>query len=144
MRYVHTGTLTGTIPAEKVGLAQDYLARDDMTKYFTMWNKDLKDVVLYIRWNLSANGHDYTVEAITTRVLDEAELTVLNDWVSGQNSDGLGEGFEQQPFAEIREEGGSSWSWDDGDEDEDDVYGGMISFDWKTNDVDFRLFEPAN
>ena len=34
------------------------------------------------------------------RELTEQELEKLSDWISGQNSDGLGEGFEQQDFAE--------------------------------------------
>lgn len=144
MRYIHTGKLVDAIPAEKVGLAQDYLAQDDMTKYFTMWEKDLEDVVLYIRWNLSANGHDYTIEAITTRELTEKELHSLNEWAHGQNSDGLGEGFEQQDFARVGGHDREDYYHSMGGYDEEESEGHMASFDWETNEVDFRPFEPAN
>lgn len=137
MRYVHTGKLTDTIPAGLVAEAAEYLAEDDMTPYFTMWEKDLEDVVLYVRWNLSANGRDYTIEAITTRELTDKELHALNEWAHGQNSDGLGENFEQQPFAWIGEEDGPYFS-----EDEEEDGGRMVSFDWETNEVSFRPLEP--
>jgi hypothetical protein len=124
-RYRTTGQLTGTIDREDVGLAQAYLAQDDMTQY--VYPAELAAVVAHVEWHLDANGHDYRVDVKTTEKLGEAGLKDLASWISGQNSDGLGESFEQQAFAE--REG----------EDEDDWE--MVSFDWKTNDSALTLLD---
>lgn len=170
LRYRTTGSLTGTIPAEAVGLAQDYLTNDDMTQYLDD-NRypTLKDVIGHIRWHLNADGHTWYVEALAYRELTVVELEGLAQWVSGQNSDGLGEGFEQQDFCWVEEdEPDEDCSHCDGTgeytaEDEDDeleaptgspcsecdgngtIYGSegghMISFDWQTNECTFKRVE---
>lgn len=121
--YQTTGTLTGYIDSDNVPAAQNYLRRDNMTQYVAP-NAGLEGVLEFIEWTLHSDGHGYHVTAVTNRELTEAELARLSSEVSGQNSDGLGEGFEQQAFAEL-------------EEDEDFEYGGMettmISFDWETN-----------
>lgn len=125
--YRTEGVLTGTIERENLAEAQAYLTEDDMTQFL---DEPLKSAVALIRWNLNSDGNSYYVEAICHRELDDAELKQLADWTSGQNSDGLGEGFEQQDFA-----------WDRGDSYDDDEYdedGSMISFDWQTNDSTFE------
>lgn len=155
MIYETKGTLTGTIAPENVSRAQEYLTEDDMTQYL---DDELKGVVLFQQWQLGADGHHYTVIAVTSRELAEDELKLLADNTSGQNSDGLGESFEQQDFAETH---------DEGEEDCDDCEGGgyiisdeglsagcercdgqgfferenygMISFDWQTNDSTYTL-----
>jgi hypothetical protein len=117
--YRTTGTLTGTIERDNVGLAQDYLRQDNMAQYL---DEPLRSLVVRLEWNLHNDGHNYHVEAICNRELTDDELRVLSLEVSGQNSDGLGESFEQQDFAEQY------------DEDEEDCDGYvMVSFDWKTN-----------
>jgi hypothetical protein len=123
--YRTTGTLTGTIEADNVGLAQDYLRQDNMAQYL---DEPLRSAVVRLEWNLHNDGHNYHVEAICNRELTEDELSDLSDEVSGQNSDGLGEGFEQQDFAEITTEDANYF-----DDDETDAEYSMISFDWKTN-----------
>src|SRR3982750_2822021 len=96
--YRSTGTLTGYIEkGENLRAAQEYLQSDDMTQYL---EGDLKVKVERIQWYLAGDGHSYYVEAITRVPLDPSDLKELADWVSGQNSDGMGEGFEQQEFAE--------------------------------------------
>ena len=133
--YRTTGKLTGTIERENVGLAQGYLAEDSMAQYL---DPPLEGVVEVLTWTLDGNGRDYKVEAFTTRELTEAELKQLASEVSGQNSDGLGEGFEQQAFAEIDAgDCGDCDSCENGYSCGEDSYGGMISFDWKTNDSTF-------
>lgn len=126
--YRTTGTLTGYIEPENVSAAQAYLQNDDMTQYL----EGLP--VERIQWYLDSDGHNYYVEAITSRLLRPSELENLSSWVSGQNSDGLGEGFEQQDFAEERYD----VEYED-DEDEYDTDGyRMISFDWETNNSVLR------
>lgn len=127
--YQSTGQLTDAIPHEHVEAAQAYLAQDDMTQYV---DESIAGAVERVEWRLHHNGRDYTVEAVTSRELTDDELRVLAEWTSGQNSDGLGECFEQQDFAWV--EG------PDPDEDEDEDYyedGHMVSFDWKTNKSTF-------
>jgi hypothetical protein len=118
--YRSTGTLTGYIERESVSLAQAYLTDDDMTQFL---DDSIKESIERVQWYLDSNGHDYYVEAIAKRELTDDELRVLAEWVSGQNSDGLGESFEQQSWAEQEGEDEDDWS--------------MISFDWKTNDSKF-------
>ena len=76
--------------------AQQYLSSDDMAQYLP---DELKDVVTSVDWTLDdeASGH---VSVKTTRDLTDGEKDALEDWIEGQNYDGLGEGFEQQKFAE--------------------------------------------
>jgi len=143
--YETKGTLTGTIEPENILKAQAYLTDDDMTRYLTSDSDTpwAKGVVELIRWNLSANGHDYTVTVFALRELTEGELKQLSSWVSGQNSDGLGEGFEQQEFAENHDgECGECWACEVGDACEND-YAGMISFDWEKNKLPFAQVVTA-
>jgi NAD-dependent SIR2 family protein deacetylase len=150
--YRSTGTLTGTIYHSNVEEARNYLRQDDMTQFL---DPPLAGVVERIEWSLEYNGHDYYVEAVTKRALKKNELKELAMWTSGQNSDGLGEGFEQQAFAEKHGSGeevsctvcyGTGYCCDDHDDEctecgglgyyDDD--GGMISFDWKSNNSTFN------
>jgi hypothetical protein len=157
--YRTEGTLTGFIQTKNIGLAQDYLTQDNMTKYL---DEPLQGVVEHIQWHLHGDGHKYYVEAFVNRELTDDELKQLADWTSGQNSDGLGEGFEQQEFAEDEgDEDADCYNCDgsgqvetasvqSGEESEvedcptcdgagyfEAEHGGMISFDWKTNKSTF-------
>ena len=156
--YETKGHLTGTIAPENVSAAQAYLTEPNMADYL---DEPLRGVVLFQQWQLDANGHDYKVIAVTNRELTEAELKLLADNTSGQNSDGHGEGFEQQDFAWDEDESyeencgycsgrGTVTEVDDGDITERDcdecdgagVFGAdgegrMISFDWETNDCTY-------
>lgn len=134
--YRTAGSLTGTIKAENVEEAQEYLTDDAMAKYL---DEPLKSVVERLEWRLSTNGHDYVIEAVTTRKLKAKELKQLADEVSGQNSDGLGEGFEQQDFAQSNDECDGCDQCEAYPFDVCENGWAMISFDWKTNDSVFAL-----
>lgn len=135
--YETRGQLTnGGIEPENVAKAQAYLTNDHNGKPLNMqqYLDPSLEAVILLRWFLDGNGLDYRVEAICSRELNDDELKALASEISGQNSDGLGEGFEQQDFA-WNEEGHDC----DSDCDECDGYGCedggvMVSFDWKTND----------
>ncbi len=116
--YTTSGTLTN--PVNDLDSARAYLAEDDMTQYAPA-GLPIHDV----RWDLLDEG-SWKVTVVTDRELTEAESAEISEWISGQNSDGLGEGFEQQPFAEHCEY--DRW----GNMDEDSYV--MSSFDWETND----------
>lgn len=130
--YQTTGTLTDTILEENVEAAQAFLTDDDMTQY--IHPDALQEAVDKIEWKLHDDGHTYHITAVTNRTLGPTELGELGSWVSGQNSDGLGESFEQQDFAWYDEEcgecGDNGWGCECG-------LGHMISFDWKTNQSTF-------
>lgn len=99
--------------------AQDYLSDDDMTKYLINDSSNsLKSKISSIEWILDTeiSGH---IDLETTEKLTTEELKNISEWVSGQNSDGIGEGFEQQNFASY---------WDDE----------CASFDWRTNAYKFE------
>lgn len=82
-------------PVNDFEAAQAYLSDDDMTQYIP---DELKDVVKDVKWELDdeESGH---ISFKTTRELTAEESKKMSDWIDGQNSDGLGEGFEQQDFA---------------------------------------------
>lgn len=132
--YRTAGSLT--TPVSDLAAARTYLAAEDMggMTQFVQYasHPGLQEVVFHIRWGLEDEGSWY-VEVITERTLTPEESTALSEWISGQNSDGLGEGFEQQPWAE---HGGG---YDDY-EDEDEDYS-MSSFDWQTNDCPLTLIK---
>ena len=76
---------------------QDELAEDEnMADYLP---DELKPKIASVEWNVTgAQGRLYGKISCELRApLTDSEQAVLADWISGQNSDGLGEGFEQRP-----------------------------------------------
>lgn len=127
-------------PVNDFDEAAAYLEEDNMLEYFSD-NAAIKNKLDGIYWILDdTESGRIIVEAY--KPLDENELAVLSDYIKGQNSDGLGEGFEQQEFADYdinsyNEYGeyDQSLAWED-DYEEDWV---MASFDWKYNDYKLEL-----
>ncbi len=85
------------------------------------------------------SSHIGKITLVTTREFTEKELDFVSDYVRGQNSDGLGEGFEQTfEVDNHRNYNQHNYNYVDGEEDEtDDDYMEMASFDWKTNKYKF-------
>lgn len=48
-----------------------------------------------IKWHIDENTETYTVNATYPGTIEDTELEQLQQWISGQNSDGLGESLEQ-------------------------------------------------
>ena len=77
---------------------------DTMAMYF--WcidpktDETIKNKLLTIRWGVEEiRGQLYgCVEVTSTAPLNAVERMAMREWISGQNSDGLGEGFEQRPI----------------------------------------------
>lgn len=108
--------------------ASKYLTEDSMIAYLKTDSripKELVNKLIDITWRLKTESSG-CIDLLTKEELTTKELSFISDWVSGQNSDGLGEGFEQQDFACYPDE-----------EDEDEYI--MASFDWETNDYEFTL-----
>ena len=82
-------------PVNDFDAAQAYLSDDDMTQYLP---DELKEPISSVEWQLD-DDETGRVVVKTNRELTEDEAQSLKDWIDGQNSDGLGEGFEQQEFA---------------------------------------------
>ena len=124
-----------------IDAAQAYLSEADMLEYFD--NEAIKRKLKSIDWILEDDVSGY-IEVISNEELSDDELEEIADYIKGQNSDGLGEGFSSQDFAnydanlyalsgeEIRE------YEEDGDLEEDWI---MASFDWDRNDYVLELVE---
>lgn len=141
--YTYETEFNLAAPVNDINAAQEYLLEDDMTKYLTQGIKreasrdkvdDFSDVIISIKW-LLYDAQSGVIRLQSSRPLNQNELDFVSDWISGQNSDGLGEGFEQQDFA---------WMPYDDDDDDDEYYsddGEMASFDWKTNNYKLHLVQ---
>lgn len=70
-----------------------------MEQFFSA-NADVESKLKSIIWNFEEyNGKLYGVTTVElTDAIDDKGIADLKGWISGQNSDGLGEGFEQQDF----------------------------------------------
>lgn len=126
-------------PVIDVSAAQEYLSKDDMTKYLksdSRINDSTKEKISKITWILRDDQYGY-IELETTDEMLDLELSNISNWVSGQNSDGMGEGFEQQDFANYQLENG--WGYDEDEYDDYNEDWVMASFDWRTNDYKFEL-----
>lgn len=129
-------------PVCDVYAARDYLAAEDMTVYLREDKRcaSVSDSVASINWILREDDGGY-IELRTIREFTTEELAIVSEWVSGQNSDGLGEGFEQQSFAcynandpEIRIRWKDYYTYDD-----DEECWVTASFDWKRNEYLFEF-----
>lgn len=119
-----------TEPVSDTLAAYKYLISDDMTKYLLAdglgYNK-----VTNIRWELVSATHGYIL-VDTEGELTEEESASISEWISGQCSDGLGEGFEQQDFAHYPCDC-TYWTEDFWDEN-----WATASFDWETNEYKLK------
>ena len=134
--YVYRTYFTLVACVNDLSAAQVYLTEDDMTVYLKDDNRipeNVRNAVEKIEWHLTdeCSGN---IELQTNRALSADELKPISEFVSGQNSDGLGEGFEQQEFANYEDEGLEGY--DESDWDNEWI---MASFDWKTNEYIFEF-----
>ena len=119
--------------------AKAYLEEENMLYFFYDSTFDSKLDSIY--WKLD-NEYSGRVIVTANQELNDLELKKLSDFILAQNADGLGEGFEQQDFANydaalIDDYGNenSELAWAD-DYEEDWV---MASFDWKHNEYPLTL-----
>lgn len=116
--------------------AAKYLKEDNMVQYIKgdiTVPEDVQTSIISIDWILKELDSGY-IELKTNKALSAKELESISEWVSGQCSDGLGEGFEQQDFANYQDEGLSGY--DESDWDDEWI---MASFDWQTNKYIFEF-----
>jgi hypothetical protein len=105
-------------PVSSVNDARAFLREHGSGVHQYIYPEPAKEGVHSVTWDLLSD-HEWEVMLIADHPLGPQQLNLLSTWISGQNSDGLGEGFEQQPFAEIELDEEDDWA--------------MASFDWQTN-----------
>ena len=143
VKYITTFNLSNSVANSKMGEANQYLQEDNMTKYliadlkYYKHDKSEIDKIIDIEWRLDSPNRGRIV-LMSSFDLSEDTLAKVSEWVKGQNSDGLGEGFEQQDWGEIE----PMYGCPIGDEEEDEYiddysYQEMYSFDWYTNNYIF-------
>jgi hypothetical protein len=100
-----------TLPVKDLDKAREYLA-EDVAKYL---RKEIEaaneqalseispDNIVSLKWELDneQSGH---ITLLTKSPLTDNQLKAVSGFISGQNSDGLGAGFEQGDFAEYYDE----------------------------------------
>lgn len=119
--YKTRGRLTE--PVSDLDDARAYLRQlqSELRMASVIYPDEAKDGVHSVTWDLLDDEH-WEVTLVADHPLENTQLELLADWISGQNSDGIGESFEQQPFAEHEDE----------DDDGEIVYH-TSSFDWEEN-----------
>lgn len=121
--------------------ANDYLQEEDMTKFLKSDLPLIADGILHIQWEMTGSNKGVVV-LTTSKKLTDKELSDISEWIKGQNSDGIGEGFEQQHFACYTEKEYDEYQGYCLNYDEDEENGGSIiqvSFDCETNDYELKL-----
>ena len=81
--------------------AKEYLLADDMTEYY---DGAQSEYIRSIKWVLEGDQSG-VIYIETCARLNRQGLSELKSWIDGQNSDGLGEGFEQQEFISLSSKG---------------------------------------
>lgn len=119
-----------TNPVNDIRKAQKYLD-DDYSSMLRIFNDETdeygdNDPIIDWRWYLKDENSGFFLYQ-TYRELTPVEIKNLGEVTLGQASDGLGEGFSQQPFA-LYDVEYNAGSYDD--EYEDTV---MAEFDWEDN-----------
>lgn len=133
-RYIYAAFFNLMAPVVDLEAAQRYLTAEDMTQHLGFADEqDIEE----IRWELEYPDSGRII-AIAGRQQSQAELERLSSWIAGQNSDGLGEGFEQQDFAFYPDEDANCY-YDGEDEFFEEEEYVMASFDWRTNDYSLVL-----
>ena len=117
--------------------ARQYLAADDMTKYLIEDKRasSCKNKIKSIKWILKDSASGY-IDLETTDTLSDEELNNISNWVRAQHSDGIGEGFTDQPFATYEDEGLEGY---EGSEWDNEMI--IVEFDWTTNDYKFERMD---
>jgi len=155
--YVYRTKFNLVYPVKDFEEATDYLERSSrivsnaLKGDSSIFDEDSLYVVKSIEWVLEGEYYpDYGyIELITYEKLEPSILSKISEWVRGQNSDGLGEGFEQQQFAEriVDPDGGviepdEEENYYDLAEDENSDYSWeMASFCWRSDSYEFELYD---
>lgn len=142
--------LTAPVRPDLFKAAQDYLYEDNIVEYIDGYSNELdslKKHIKSIRFCLKDIDNGY-IEVQVYKKLNQLERDVVSEYISGQCSDGIGEGFSCQDFANYDD---SIVDWDcdkykpelafEDDYEENWI---MVEFDWKCNKYELHLHSTAN
>lgn len=135
--FIYRTLFALTAPVTDILDANVYLHEEDMTIYLKDDNsisEDVRNAVEKIEWTLKDESSGY-IELKTIRELSDTELKSISEFVSDQTSDGIGEGFESQSFAQYEDEGLDGYEGSDWD---DEII--TASFEWPNE----FIFEKVN
>lgn len=128
--------------------ANEYLQEENMLNFLKSDFKEIESIFKELYWKLSDKKKGF-ITLTTSRELTKEESAKISKWINGQCSDGLGEGFEQQDFAcytekdeimyDLKKRGIYSIDLGPGEDEPDDSYNTICSFDWESNDYQLRL-----
>ena len=148
--YIYTTNFYLKNSVLDIDSANEYLHEDNMVNYLRSDFKNLSNIFETLEWNL-IDKQKGIITLTTNRLLNKEEGDKISKWINGQCSDGLGEGFEQQDFAcyterdeilyDLRKRGIYSIDLGCGEDEPDDSYVIVCSFDWKNNDYELKLQE---
>lgn len=116
---------------------------ENMTKCLKSDFSKISDKIIKIEWKLTKADQGIVV-LNTEEKLSKETLNEISGWIQGQNSDGIGENFEQEYFASYTEREwdqsrGYNLSYED-DENNGDCLT-VCEFDWRTNQYELELQE---
>lgn len=117
--------------------AKDYLLED--TDLLTgLINERLgcksDPIITKIEWKLTNLDKGF-VQIETNKPLNDVQKMKVSEFISGQCSDGLGEGFEQAFAYHLVDDFADPYN-----EDEDEGYYVMPSFDWEKNEYELEEY----
>ena len=138
--YVYFTNFNLTENVNNLNDAQYYLKEENMTNILKndIKKENFKNKIENIEWDLKTEDSG-TIKVITNDKLTDEESEFISEWISNQNADGIGEGFEQQPFANYIDN-----SWNGADPCDDNYEEGdyiMASFDWQKNEYKLELLD---
>ena len=75
------------------------LNEENMAEYFD-GSKSLREILTSVEYDVERIDHALygRIDVTTKRLMTAKERTEIIDWITGQNSDGFGESFEQRPL----------------------------------------------
>lgn len=127
-----------TEPVIDIDAAREYLD-EEMAQYL---DGDLANKIKSIKYYLDDEQNGCIIVIVESELTAD-EMERASEYIRGQNSDGIGEGFEQQPFADYDASLYYDGKYDPDLQYEDDYVEDwvMASFDWKTNRYPLELIE---
>ena len=128
-------------PVLDIDEANYYLHENDMTFCLFQDIGELKEIIKDIKWNLTTPLEGKVI-INSNRELTNEEKVKISNFISDQNADGIGEGFEQQSFAYYtQEEYDQKMGYNVSYDDEEGECESICSFDWRNNDYELYLLE---
>lgn len=95
-QYAKSFAVTGFIHPGRHQDAREYLFEDNMTQYFRR-DEDPLNIITDMRWDLQKDQSGFII-CTSKASFPRWYFAPLDSFCNGQNSDGLGEEFEQQDF----------------------------------------------